>query len=81
MTEPNGPDSVNYLDRRLARAVRPLCSLASKHTKCPEGYLEWHAWANRKSRTHRTERCPGCGLYMIWVKKKRRIQGGPATKL
>lgn len=38
------------------------------HTPCPEGYLAWHAWAGRMSRTgHRQVKCPGCGLWAIWL--------------
>lgn len=43
-----------------------------RHTPAPVGYLAWHAWAEKKSRTHVQERCPGCGLWMIWRPKKRR---------
>ena len=32
----------------------------------PTGYLAWHEWAEKKARTHRQTRCPGCGLYKIW---------------
>lgn len=48
------------------------CDNAKRHTKCPEGYVQWHLWAEKKSKTHRTEQCPGCGLYTIWVPKKRK---------
>jgi len=48
------------------------CPNRAKHTKCPEGYLQWHAWAEEKGKTHRVKRCPGCGLYAIWVPKKKR---------
>lgn len=39
-----------------------------QHTKCPGDYLSWHAWAEEKSKTHLQVKCPGCGLYEIWVK-------------
>lgn len=32
----------------------------------PEGYSQWHYWAQQKSRTHVQEKCRGCGLYKIW---------------
>jgi len=45
------------------------CPNAKNHTKAPEGYLDWHAWAEQKSKTHTTVQCPDCGKYAIWVKK------------
>lgn len=48
------------------------CPKKSKHTKCPTGYLQWHDWAKAKSKTHRSVKCPGCGLYAVWVLKKKR---------
>lgn len=43
------------------------CPNGANHTKEPSGYLQWHEWAEHKSRTHRQRRCPGCRLYKIWV--------------
>jgi hypothetical protein len=42
------------------------------HTPCPEGYLQWHEWAKKKSKTHRQIKCNACGLYAIWIPKKKR---------
>lgn len=36
------------------------------HTVCPEGYIEWHQWAEFMSKTHTQRRCRECGLYAIW---------------
>ncbi len=47
------------------------CPDRAKHTKCPEGYLQWHAWAAKKMKTHTQVRCPSCGLFAIWVPKKK----------
>lgn len=47
-----------------------LCPHLEDHTSCPEGYLEWHSWAEFMSKTHRQVRCCGCGLYAIWEPKK-----------
>jgi hypothetical protein len=56
-------------------------SCASKSSSCPNkaehtypeaeqfGYVAWHFWAAKKSKTHRQKKCPGCGLYKIWVRK------------
>ena len=45
------------------------CSHAHLHTDAPSGYLQWHAWAERKAKTHKQERCPGCGLWAIWRRR------------
>lgn len=39
------------------------------HTPCPEGYIEWHQWAEFMSKTHTQRRCRECGLYAIWEPK------------
>jgi hypothetical protein len=52
------------------KANEALCPHFHDHTPTPEGYLQWHAWARKMSRTHRQERCSGCGLYAIWVPRK-----------
>ena len=38
----------------------------------PRGYLDWHEWAERKSRTHTQHRCPRSGLWTIWKPKQAR---------
>jgi hypothetical protein len=45
------------------------CPDIATHTPSPTGYLAWHAWADEMSKTHRSTRCPGCGLYKIWKPK------------
>jgi hypothetical protein len=47
------------------------CPQQHRHTKCPSDYRGWHPWAERKIRTHLQQRCPGCGLWKIWVKKRK----------
>lgn len=39
------------------------------HTPAPEGYVARAEWAERMMLTHRQRRCPGCGLYQVWVRK------------
>lgn len=39
------------------------------HTPRPAGYLNWHAWAEEMSKTHKQRKCKGCGLYKIWDPK------------
>lgn len=48
------------------------CPQRDKHTHCPKGYLPWHEWAEKKNKTHRQVRCPGCDLFVIWVPRKRK---------
>jgi hypothetical protein len=45
-----------------------------KHTPRPTGYLPFVEFARVKSKTHRQERCPVCGLWAIWVPKKKRVR-------
>lgn len=61
-------------------SLERLCPLRAKHTKHPKwlqpsDYLGWHSWAEEKSKTHRQKRCGGCGLWVIWVPKKKRGSG------
>jgi hypothetical protein len=41
-----------------------------RHTPAPDDYLAWHAWAEKKNKTHTQERCPICGLWAIWKPRK-----------
>jgi hypothetical protein len=43
------------------------CPNREQHTDGRPSYPEWFDWADRMDSTHRQERCPGCGLYVIWV--------------
>lgn len=54
----------------MARAKTSECPNGTEHTPQPRGYLEWHEWAEEKSKTHLQEKCPGCGLYEIWVPRE-----------
>lgn len=53
--------------KRNREDAPPICRQSKLHTPSPEGYLAWHEWAEKKSKTHRQERCPGCGLWAIWT--------------
>lgn len=48
------------------------CEHVEDHTACPDGYIQWHAWAAEMSKTHRQRKCPSCGLYAIWEPKTAR---------
>lgn len=37
----------------------------------PTDYLSWHAWAERKSKTHWQVRCPACGMLHVWRPRRR----------
>lgn len=45
------------------------CQHAEDHTPCPDGYIQWHAWAETMSKTHRTVKCGECGRWTIWIPK------------
>lgn len=47
----------------------PTCTNVANHTEMPKGYADWHAWAEKKAKTHRQVKCVGCGRYEIWVRK------------
>lgn len=45
------------------------CPDIEQHTACPTGYLAWHEWADKMSKTHRNKRCATCGFWVVWVPK------------
>lgn len=45
------------------------CPDRAKHTSDPPGYLQWHAWAEKKAKTHVQIQCPTCGFWAIWKRK------------
>lgn len=45
------------------------CPDKAKHTPCPSGYIEWHAWAKKMGKTHVQHRCPTCNCLSIWKRK------------
>ena len=47
-----------------------LCPNFEDHTDCPEGYIAWHYWAKKMSKTHRQRKCAGCGRFAIWEQSK-----------
>lgn len=52
------------------------CPNEAEHTDGPAGYVAWHEWAARMARTgHAQKRCPGCGLYKIWLPKPVSVGG------
>jgi hypothetical protein len=63
-----------YLDCGYEPGVTPLvqtgdCPERDRHTPCPEGYVEWHEWADTMSKTHAQVRCRVCGKCVIWLPK------------
>lgn len=54
------------------------CPARAQHTRCPEGYIQWHSWADKKIKTHRQIRCRVCGLFAIWIPRKSRAKMGKA---
>jgi len=51
------------------RVPYPECPNAAKHAPSPIGYIAWHEWMAETSKTHRQERCPDCGYWVIVVPK------------
>ena len=53
----------------MACEVIKNCPKIKSHTKCPEGYVAWHEWAQKKSKKHYQVECEGCGRLTIWKRK------------
>jgi len=45
------------------------CPNKASHMLGPPGYVERAEWAEEMRKTYRQERCPGCGLWVIWRPK------------
>jgi hypothetical protein len=55
--------------KRSIDKQREACPSKADHADEPDGYLEWHAWAEKMGKTHDQAQCPGCGLWVIWMPK------------
>jgi hypothetical protein len=55
------------------------CPNVRNHTKRPDGYVAFMEWAEKKEKTHEQERCPDCGLWVIWRKRVLAARGGDAA--
>ena len=53
-----------------AEQRREECPNRAEHTPSPRNYMDWHAWAARMGRTHDQLTCEGCGLFVIWRRRK-----------
>lgn len=47
---------------------------AKTHTPCPDSYRQWHSWAAHMNKTHQSTRCKSCGLWTVWVERKKRTR-------
>lgn len=36
----------------------------------PSGYLQWHAWAEKREKTYSQSQCPECGLWVIYERRR-----------
>lgn len=48
------------------------CPNVKKHTKSPDDYGGFFAWAEKMDKTHEVELCEGCQRYVIWRKRNER---------
>lgn len=64
----------------MRRMAERACPNAANHEPGPDGYGEWHQWAEEKVKTHVNEACPQCGLFMIWKPKPERCPTCGAEK-
>lgn len=71
---PGGPS--NASTARI-RAEQDACPNAADHVYGPRGYVQWHEWAERMSKTHRQSKCKGCGYWLIaWPKTAKVAEEG-----
>lgn len=52
------------------RQPEPPCPRQEGHTPAPDGYADWHYWAEKMRRTHRPAQCEGCERWVIWVERE-----------
>jgi hypothetical protein len=57
----------------VKRKQPAVCPNEDLHTTHPQGYVAFADWADEKSKTHHQVKCPGCGLYAIWVPNKKEV--------
>lgn len=56
----------------MAGTKRPDCRTPERHRPDePGGFVAWTEWAEQMDKTHTQRRCPGCGLFAVWVPRKR----------
>ena len=60
---------VQNLKDSIAASGGLKCRNCDNHTLGPAGYIAWHEWAEKRSKTHDQLKCPDCGLYVIWRRK------------
>jgi hypothetical protein len=63
---------VCILDDDGPLVLRGSCPNIQQHAPQPEGYIAWHSWADRMSKTHTQHVCLTCGRLEIWTPKKKR---------
>ena len=56
---------------RTLTPAPPTTPACVPHTPAPSGYAARHEWAERMSRTHEQQQCPGCGLWLVWTPKEK----------
>lgn len=59
------PDYLVLIDRKTC----PQAELHDPEVEAgiPPDFTSFSQWAVAKAETHRPAKCPGCGLYKIWV--------------
>jgi hypothetical protein len=41
------------------------------HAESPKGYIEFFNWCDEMNKTHKQIQCPVCGLYEVWIKRRK----------
>lgn len=59
-----------YIDDETKSPAKRAKFPACRPPKEPQGYLAWHEWAERKSKTHKQVRCREHGLFHNWIRRE-----------
>lgn len=51
--------------------MRPKCL---SNPFLDRGYIGYHMWAMGKLKTHRQIKCKTCGLYHVWVRRRKPVR-------
>jgi hypothetical protein len=57
-------------NKRRAGTMANKCN-HPKPRGMPTGYVAWFEWLDKHGDKWRQERCPKCGLWVVWTRKRK----------